>query len=73
MVEGEIIMRDKQLTKVDKEGLFAELKTALDRPLSPAEAERRELSRLVEPHLRQFYAGTIPQKTTPHTSYNARD
>jgi 5-methylthioadenosine/S-adenosylhomocysteine deaminase len=73
MVEGEIIMRDKELTKVDKEGLFAELKTALDRPLSPAEAERRELSRLVEPHLRRFYAGTIPQKTTPHTSYNARD
>jgi cytosine/adenosine deaminase-related metal-dependent hydrolase len=72
MVEGEIIMRDKQLTKVDKEGLFTELKTALDRPLSPAEAERRELSRLVEPHLRRFYAGTIPQKTTPHTSYNAR-
>jgi hypothetical protein len=73
MVDGEIVMRDKQLTKVDKEGLFAELKKTLDRPLSPAETERRELSRLVEPHLRRFYAGTLPQNTTPHTSYNARD
>jgi 5-methylthioadenosine/S-adenosylhomocysteine deaminase len=73
MVDGEIIMRDKQLTKVDKEGLFAELKKSLDRPLSPAETERRELSRLVEPHLRGFYVGTVPQNATPHTSYNARD
>ncbi|MFB3119036.1 MAG: hypothetical protein ACE1Y2_00745, partial [Stenotrophomonas maltophilia] len=72
MVDGEIIMRDKQLTKVDKESLFAELKKELDRPLSPSETERRELSRLVEPHLRQFYIGTIPQNTIPHTNYNAR-
>ena len=72
MVDGEIIMRDRQLTKVDKEGLFAELKRLLDRPLSAAETERRELSRLVEPHLRRFYAGTISQNTIPHTSYNAR-
>ena len=72
MVDGEIIMRDKQLTKVDKEGLFAELKKELDRPLSPSETERRELSRLVEPHLRQFYIGTIPLNTIPHTNYNAR-
>ena len=72
MVDGEIIMRDKQLTKVDKEGLFAELKKELDRPLSSSETERRELSRLVEPHLRQFYIGTTPQNTIPHTNYNAR-
>ena len=72
MVDGEIIMRDKQLTKVDKEGLFAELKKELDRPLSSTETERRELSRLVEPHLRQFYIGTTPQNTIPHTNYNAR-
>ena len=72
MVDGEIIMRDKQLTKVDKGGLFAELKKELDRPLSPSETERRELSRLVEPHPRQFYIGTIPLNTIPHTNYNAR-
>ena len=56
----------------NKSGLFAELKQELDRPISPSETERRELSRLVEPHLRQFYIGTIPQNTIPHTNYNAR-
>ena len=72
MVDGEIIMRDKQLTQIDKQSLFAELKKELDRRLSPSERERRDLSGLVEPHLRQFYIGTIPQSTIPHTNYNAR-
>ena len=72
MVDGEVVMKDRQLTKIDKEGLFKELKEALDRPLTPQEADRRELAWLVEPHLRQFYQGTMPPDTTPHTSYNAQ-
>ena len=72
MVDGEVVMRDRQLTKIDKEDLYKELKKALDRPLSAEELERRELSRLVEPHLRRFYEGTLPQGMTPHTYYNAR-
>ena len=65
-------MKDRQLTKIDKAGLFKELKEALDRPLTSQETERRELSWLVEPHLRQFYQGTMPRDTEPHTSYNAQ-
>ena len=72
MVDGEVVMQDRRLTKIDKEDLYKELKKALDRPLSAEELERRELSRLVEPHLRRFYEGTLPQNTTPHTNYNAR-
>jgi hypothetical protein len=72
MVDGEIVLRDGQLTKIDKEDLYKELKQVLDRPLTPQEQERRELSRMVEPHLRQFYLGTIPEDAVPHTAYNAR-
>ena len=72
MVDGEIVLRDGQLTKIDKEDLYKELKQALDRPLTSQEQERRELSRMVEPHLRNFYLGTIPQDSVPHTAYNAR-
>jgi len=72
IVDGEVVMRDRQLTKTDKAGLFKELKEGLDRPLTPQELERRELSWLVEPHLRQFYQGSIPRNTTPHTNYNAQ-
>ena len=72
MVDGEVIMRDRQLTRIDKEGLFTELKASLDRPLSTEEIDRRELSRLTEPYLRRFYEGTMPQDAVPHTLYNAR-
>ena len=72
MVDGEVVLQDGQLTKIDKEDLYKELKEALDRPLTPQEQERRELSRRIEPHLRQFYLGTIPEDAIPHTAYNAR-
>ena len=72
LVDGEVVLRDRQLTQVDKEALFREINAALERPLSPQEAERRELARLVKPYLRQFYSGTMPQDAAPFTTYNAR-
>jgi cytosine/adenosine deaminase-related metal-dependent hydrolase len=72
IVDGEVIMRDRRLTRVDKEGLYKELKKSLDRPLRSDELERRELSRQVEPYLRRFYQGTAPQHAEPHFYYNAR-
>ncbi|MCY4415644.1 MAG: amidohydrolase family protein [Chloroflexi bacterium] len=72
LVDGEVVLRDKQLTSVDKEALFREVRDALDRPLTAQEEERRELARLVEPHLRRFYSGTTQQDMTPFTAYNSR-
>ena len=72
LVDGEVVLRDKELTRVDKEILFREIRDALDRPLSAQEEERRELARLVEPHLRRFYSGTTQQDMTPFTAYNSR-
>ena len=72
MVDGEIVMQDRRLTKVDKEGLFRELKSALDRPLDPAEQERRDLGTQLIPHVQQFLEGTLPSDVKPHAIYNAR-
>ena len=72
LVDGEVILRDGQHTRVDKDDLFHEIKGALDRPLTAQEEERRELASLVEPHLRRFYSGTMPQDARPFTAYNAR-
>ncbi len=72
LVDGEVVLRDKELTRVDKEILFREIRDALDRPLSAQEEERRELARLVEPHLRRFYSGTTQSDMTPFTAYNSR-
>ena len=72
LVDGEVVLRDGRLTRVDKGALFREIRAALDRPLSAQEAERRELARQVEPYLRRFYAGTVPQDAAPFAVYNSR-
>ena len=72
LVDGEVVMRDRKLTKVDKEALFKEIKLALDRPRQPHEAARLELGRQLQPYLRRFHEGTLPQDMVPHTVYNAR-
>ena len=72
LVDGEVILRDGQLTRVDKGDLFREIKAALDRPLTAQEQDRRELAALVEPHLRRFYSGAMPQDAQPFNAYNAR-
>ena len=72
LVDGEVVMRDRKLTKVDKEDLYKEIKAALDRPLQPAEEDRRDLAKKLEPYAWRFYEGNIPPDPTPHSVYNAR-
>ncbi len=71
MVDGEIILRDRQLTGIDEELIFRELKESLTRPRLPHEMERNELSHQIEPYLRRFYAETIDELPSPHYYYNA--
>ena len=71
LVDGEVILKGGQLTRVNKDDLFRELKAALDRPLSAQEVERRELARLAEPYLRRFYQGFSPGDAVPFSVYNA--
>ena len=72
LVDGEVVLRDGQPTRFDRDALFEEIRGALDRPLSAQEEDRREVARLVEPHLRRFYEGTLPQDSQPYTAYNSR-
>ncbi len=72
LVDGEVVLRDGQPTRFDRDALFEELRGALDRPLTAQEVDRREVARLVEPHLRRFYEGTLPRDAQPYTVYNSR-
>ena len=64
-------MRDRKLTKIDKEGLYRELKEVLNRPKTDYQIEMRDMTDQLMPYLRRFYEGTIPEGMTPHTIYNA--
>ena len=72
MVDGEIVVRDGRLTRVDIESLYKELKGSLTRPPSPQEIERSEFSKQLEPYLHRFYEETIGELSQPHYQYNAR-
>jgi len=72
IIDGEVVLRGGRLTRVDSEALFRELKESLNRPLLPHEIERRELSRLILPYLRRFYAGTMDRISPVHYYYNSR-
>ena len=72
LVDGEVVMRDRQLTKVDKEALFKELRAALDRPYNASETDRKELTQQILPYLFRYYGAQTPQNMTPYTVYNAR-
>ena len=72
LVDGEVVMRDRKLTKVDKEALFKELRAALDRPYDAEEMERREMIQQVLPYMFRYYGAQTPQDMVPHTIYNAR-
>ncbi len=72
MVDGEVVLRDGRLTRVDIESLYKELKRSLTRPPSRQEMERSEFSKQLEPYLHRFYEKTIGQLSQPHYQYNAR-
>ncbi len=73
IVDGKVLLQNGQLTGIDEELLFRELKELLTQPLLPHEIERNRLSREIEPYLRRFYSGTIGGLSQPHYQYNARD
>lgn len=72
LVDGELVMHERRLTRIDRAKICEEVRQSLDRPLRQEEMERRDLARALEPHLRRFYAGATELGSAPHTSYNAR-
>ena len=72
MIDGDVVMRDRKLTHIDKKSLLKELNSALDRPLSTAEMEARDLVSKVEPYMRRYLKENFDQDLVPHTIYNSR-
>jgi len=73
MIAGDVVMRDRRFTRVDKDAALRELATALNVPLRPDEARRRELARRLLPEVRRFYADWLPDKGAPWYTVNQRE
>jgi cytosine/adenosine deaminase-related metal-dependent hydrolase len=72
MIAGEVVMRDRRFTRVDKDEVLRDLAASLAVPLRPDEIRRRELSRELFPHVRRFYAGWHPAPGAPFYTRNQR-
>ncbi len=72
IIDGEVVLQDRRLTRVDSETISKELRKSLARPFSPEEIEQQELRKQLLPHLQRFYTGTIGEPPQPHYYYNAR-
>ncbi len=71
IVDGEVIMRGREFTKVSKADAWAELKSQLSQELSPSELERKEFSKEILPYVHRFYQGWPLEDAKPHYVYNS--
>jgi 5-methylthioadenosine/S-adenosylhomocysteine deaminase len=61
LVAGEPVLRDGQLTRLNKADMLEALAAALRMPLQPAEERRRALSLDVFPYVKHFYDGWLDE------------
>jgi len=72
MVDGEVLMSGRELTRVNKAEVHAELKATLAQPLQPHEEQRVELSEALLPHVNSWFSNWELEQGDPHYRYNAR-
>ena len=72
IVDGEVVMREGRVTRVDKDALYKEIRANLNRPQTDEELALEELALEVRPHLKAYYAGSVSEELLPHSVYNAR-
>ena len=69
VVDGELIMRDRKFTRIDKDAVFREISASLAGPRQPHEVQRRELAAQLAPYMHRFHSGTAGDLGAPHYIY----
>jgi cytosine/adenosine deaminase-related metal-dependent hydrolase len=73
LVDGEVVLRNGRITRVDKTAVLEELAAALRRPLTSEEEHRQRLSRALFPHVQRFYDGWLdPEAFQPFYRQSSR-
>ena len=72
IVDGEVVMREGRVTRVDKDALYKEIRANLDRPQTDEELALEELALEVRPHLKAYYAGSVFHRPTGWVNRHSR-
>jgi len=70
IVDGEVVLRDRNITRVKKEEITARLKESLTRPLTSSELNRTGLSKELLPHIQRWFEALELEGGAPHYRYN---
>ena len=71
IVDGEVLLRNRLFTRLDKDEIVAQLKESLRGPLKPHEIQRADLGKKTLPHVQRFFEERRAlEKGTPHYVYN---
>ena len=70
VVDGEVLMQGRRMTRVNKQEVWRALKDHLSRELSTAELERIEVAQELLPHVQRFYGQWGLEEGPPHYQYN---
>ena len=70
IVDGEVLMRGRVMTRVNKSEVWRALKDYLSRELSAAELERIETAQELLPEVQKFYGQWHRGQAAPHYLYN---
>ena len=71
MIDGEIVLRNRQHTRINRSEIIAGLRESLSTPLKPSDVERVQFAQDLYPHVFDFYRGWKEPKTRPHYVYNS--
>ena len=72
MVDGEVLLKDKKLVKMDKAEVAARLKESLARELTDREVNAARLSRDLLPYINRWFTDWELESGEGHYSYNLR-
>ena len=72
IIDGEVVLRDGQFTKVDKQEVIRELKEQFSRPVETSALEGQQLAEQLMPYVERFYQEWHPVDGPPHYLYNSR-
>ena len=72
IVDGEVLLRQKRFTRLDKDEVTGRLKESLEAPLRSREVRRRELGRRLLPFAERYFEGLTLESGAPHYLYNLR-
>ena len=71
IVDGEVLLRNRVFTRLDKDEVVARLKESLSGPLTPFDVQRADLGKRIQPHAERFFKERrVLEKGAPHYYYN---